>query len=337
MALIMMDGFDHYSIEYRSDCKWDANSGLLNYFTGGRNGGGYKQFNGYSGFLDKAIDNKKTLICGVAIYNIGDISNNQDFMRFMEGGINQISLRHTNYASSQSRIAAYRNGTLLGDTGIAVVGINSWYYLEAKIVIDSTGGSVEVRVNGTTVLNLTEQNTQATTNAYIDNFMLVGQDSDIRYDDFYMCDDSGTVNNDFLGDVRVVTVYPDSDGTYNDFTPSTGTDHTTLVGDKSSFDSNYNEGDTVNQKETYNFNAGVPMVPIYGVQFTSVVNNEGAGNRKLKNMAHIDGEDYILTKEISLNDTIILHSDPLDTLPSDASNWSVLKINNIEFGVKITE
>ena len=93
------------------------------------------------------------------------------------------------------------------------------------MVFDQSAGSVEVKVNGTTVLNLTGIDTCYSANAYANAVRIGGVYSGMRgyWDDLWI-DDS-----DFLGELRVKTYWPDSDETHTDFTPNTGTDHYAVV------------------------------------------------------------------------------------------------------------
>ena len=49
------------------------------------------------------------------------------------------------------------------------------------------------------------------------------------WDDLYMCDTSGALNNNFLGNTRIISQAPSGDGALLDWTPSSGTTHFNLV------------------------------------------------------------------------------------------------------------
>jgi hypothetical protein len=111
-----------------------------------------------------------------------------------------------------------RNGTTLGSASPNALSFNQWYYLEVKIVINSSTGSVELRINGTSTgwISLTGQNTQATANAYCTRFWVGGANlggsspcCQINYDDLIV----NTVQ--FLGDLRVSGQMATGNGTLN--------------------------------------------------------------------------------------------------------------------------
>jgi hypothetical protein len=69
-------------------------------------------------------------------------------------------------------------------------------------------------VNGITEVSITGQTFAASTanrvNIHYDFFSHVN-----TYDDYYICDGTGSVNNDFLGDMRVETSLVNAVGTYS--------------------------------------------------------------------------------------------------------------------------
>jgi len=117
------------------------------------------------------------------------------------------------------------NGTLLGGTTGPVVAAGSWYHVEAKVSISATVGTVEVRVEGDTVISETSLNTGTSPIAQVS----VGAKDygssvvmECYWKDFVVWDTSGTLNTDFLGSVFVTTLSPTGDTSLN-WTPSTGT------------------------------------------------------------------------------------------------------------------
>lgn len=124
---------------------------------------------------------------------------------------------------STGAIAAYRgNGAINGSysallgTSSPVIVTSSWQHIECRVTIDDTVGTVEVRVDGVTVLSLTGKDTKATATAGTAQVMW-GRGSDsigtpvvTEYiDDLFAWDTTGGANNDFIGDRRVRTIFPD--------------------------------------------------------------------------------------------------------------------------------
>lgn len=117
-------------------------------------------------------------------------------------------------------------GAELAETTNPVITANGWYHLEMKVVIDAVVGSIEVRVEGATVILLENINTGVTPVSQVE----ICNDPDatssgvtMRIKDFVVWDGTGTYNNDFLGAVMVYNLIPIADVDLN-WTPSTGTE-----------------------------------------------------------------------------------------------------------------
>jgi hypothetical protein len=108
-----------------------------------------------------------------------------------------------------------------------VITASSWQHVEAKIVCDTVVGEVEVRVNGTTVLHVTDQNLGSLGATQI-AFGMPDTDSGgslVYYlDDIVTWNDLGTINNDFMGAQRVYTFFADADTAQADWTKVGDTD-----------------------------------------------------------------------------------------------------------------
>lgn len=129
-------------------------------------------------------------------------------------------------------------GTLLA-TSSAIILAGLWQHLEIKAVIDNTAGSVEVRLNGVTVLSVSGVDTQATANAEVSFITFNGYTSGLTIADAYAWDTSGSVNTDFIGDQRVYTRFVNADTATENWTPSTGTDSYAVVDEATPSDADY--------------------------------------------------------------------------------------------------
>lgn len=114
--------------------------------------------------------------------------------------------------NTDGTISAYNAaGTLLA-TSTASVAPSSFNHLEAKVTISSTVGYIEVRLNGETILVVTDLNLGSVPCTQIAIAPHSGTGTPTAYfDDLVIWDDTGTENNDFLGPVRVYTLFADGD------------------------------------------------------------------------------------------------------------------------------
>lgn len=119
------------------------------------------------------------------------------------------------------------NDVVLGTASKKLIA-NSWQHLECHVVMSTTIGEVELRLNEVPVLHLTGLNLGSTAISQI-VFPSEGDNTVVTYiDDMVAWDATGATANDFLGRVRVLTVYPDADGAVNDWL-STGANAYTEV------------------------------------------------------------------------------------------------------------
>ena len=182
-----------------------------------------------------------------------------------------------------------------GDTetvGTHPITANVWYYAEMKL---DSGGTAELHLQGG-IVDIGPVAGDFSHDWYIVSLETGGVFSPrVQFDDFYMCDLEGAVNNDFLGDLCVETLYPVSDGTYRDWTPDTGTDHFSRVNEHHidellSYVSTAGAGN----KDTYNMGDPVidPLAPVLGVQLNLGVTKLDAGVRTMKPLIRQAGTDY---------------------------------------------
>ena len=218
---------------------------------------------------------------------------------------------------------------------------NTWYYLEAKVTINNSG-SFEVRVNGQTDIS-GSTDTQTGSNAYADRLYLGGtagatQAATVDYDDVYVCDNSGGVNDDFRGDSKVETLFPNGNGNYSQFTGSDGnsTDNYLLVDEVTpNDDTDYVEDATNGDFDTYALtNLATTSGVVYGVQTNLLARKTDAGSRNLASVRRLSSTDDV-SSDHSLLDTYSYWVDIRDTKPGGGS-WSISDVNSLEAGQKIT-
>ena len=129
-----------------------------------------------------------------------------------------------------------------------------WYYIELKVKC-ATSGTFELRVGGTTVTSGTG-NTKLGSHDYHDGFPIFGGAHPAgRFDDLYFLDASGSTNNDFLGNVCVVTARPDAAGDSTLWTPDSGNNYARVNEAVCGDDSNYVQDGTTDDLDLYNYAA----------------------------------------------------------------------------------
>jgi hypothetical protein len=109
----------------------------------------------------------------------------------------------------------------------------SWNFIEIQFVIGMSGGFI-LRINNQEVASANGIQTQyvfdytALQGAYYDpDFNTISNPSG-PIDHLVIYDNSGDTNNDWLGEAKVATLYPKSDGFYRSFTPQTNLETATV-------------------------------------------------------------------------------------------------------------
>jgi hypothetical protein len=217
MSLMYCDSFDNY--DSFPGGKWSSGVGGFN--PGARTGiqAFIPQPEGFAGVPRINFSNRITMIVGVAIKLVGGTEGSLFSFYNSAGNVGYGGLGA--YSDGSIRLKDY-TGAVVASSPPGIVSEGEYFYVEEKITM-TAGGTVVVRVNGQTVITYVGFTPQAPYDG-ADGFLLEGElIFDVFCDDFYLCDDSGTVNNDFLGPVRIYAVTPDANETPLDFTPLSGT------------------------------------------------------------------------------------------------------------------
>ena len=220
---------------------------------------------------------------------------------------------------------------------------DEWYYVECKVKVDnSPNGSFEIKVNGTTVLSQTGVDTAYRSTTGSDRVVLRGIcNGPTRYmwmDDIYVCDDSGTLNNDFLGPIVVRNISPDADGDDAQWTLSSGASGYPLVNETSPADddSDYIEDTTTGNRSIFTM-SNVPsgQTGIVGVQQWTDCRITDATNYTLKQTIKQNGTLYPSTGKTISNQSFAQYYDILETDPDTGVAWTESGLNAIQSGVEV--
>ena len=220
--IIFTDSFQTYTAGTQPNRWSGVSNGALTTSTAQVRGSAKQSLNGGGGRQGwyKNVPNQTTYIVGVAMYITGVVT----VLTFADTGVDQVSL----VVTAAGFLQFYRGGTLLG-TSVGSVSFNAWHYLEAKVLVDPAVGTCEVKLDGVSALSLTGQNTRNTTLSQINQIILNDSwngglpfnNGSVRYNqDFVILDTTGTVNNNYLGDVSVLARMPSGNGTTNNYTNS---------------------------------------------------------------------------------------------------------------------
>lgn len=334
MALIMIDGFDEY---VNGPTKYLGGLQGSNNLTGtiSRTGRGCWSTSGPNGPYT-SFTTRTTLIQGVAVFPSDPIAGS--LFLWVRNGVQNINTR-TNlqiYLNADGSVSAV-NGevpfqTTLGQSGPAKIIGGVYNYIECKCFSNATTGTVEIKVNGALVLSLTNVNTDPYGLTGFDTAELGGPTGGLaaRFDDMYLADTLGGVNNDFLGAIRVYTALPVSDNTPLQWTPSTGTPHFSLVnGVPAESQTTYVSDTGLGNTDQYLYDlTSIPAgVQILGVQHGLYTELDAAGSGSVGSSCGgiVAGSQAVTTSPH-------IYSFVRDTDPVAVGPWTMANLINRQFG-----
>lgn len=339
MALLFFDGF-----EYADNSEMTNGSSGWGLYVAAGVASSYGRFStgGLMTYQDGGagarltISSKTTLIAGCAMYDLNTISAGSGrFFGFRDSaGYNHVFL---NRNTSTKDIEVYCGTTFLGSVGYTFP-VATWFYVELKATIHDTTGSVEVRINGETKLALTNVDTNAGGTGIINEVVLGAPPSTESFrkyhDDFYVCDTSGSLNNDFLSDVKVVRLKPNAAGDSTQFTPLSGSNYTNVDELTPDSDTSYVYSSTAGNKDLYNVEslASAPA-NIYGVRVTSTMRKDDAGSLTARNVLK-SGATTSNGTTVGPLTSYAAFWDYHETDPNTSAAWTNSALDSLQVGVE---
>lgn len=214
--------------------------------------------------------------------------------------------------------------------------LDTWYFLEVKVVFSATVGSVTIRMNGTQVAEWTNLDTCG---AYTSgpqsiavitgNNCLVDWDDIAIYDALDHADDTGGGNSlsDFTGPWRMTAQVPTADTAQKDWTPNSGTTNYTQIDDSDmDGDSTYVESNTVTDRDEYTLADG-PSYPIVAVQIVAAASNPDAGGANITFGLESNGVDGASSQSVAAGGTYLHYRHTQDVDPNTNVAWTEAGFN----------
>lgn len=334
MSLITMQGFEESQSpgDYLQVVSGDVNISTSVARTGSQS---CRNRSGTNVFICPDSKKHATMIFGFAI------NRSTDTTAFVTIGGDNATTQHIQLTFSVSgAITVSRGGTTLGTVSAGTIPASTWKHIGIAITLHDTTGSVTIYIDGSQVLNLTGIDTKnGGTATTLDFISFVGE---IYIDDFYWLNGDATAPNSFLGDKKVLTLMPNGEGTTQDFTPSTGSTHYTLVDEKPRSTSDYVYSTTDAHIELFTFedvpagtqNISAVQIEVYAnksdasavMQFERVVRS-GGSNYFGNPMTLSVGSQYLI--DSNAEKSIVVDN------PNTSTAWTLTSLNAAEFGVRL--
>lgn len=232
--LLWIDGFDHYGsstsrlLEGAYAQATQVSLSNVDPRTGDRHA---RLVGGYESGLRRVFGDDKDVVGIGHAFQLSALPGNSTSvcLASVRNNANQAQLSIMVTSTGQVRVT---DGTGQGDvlaTGPVAVVPGSYQHFECRIALASSVASVEVRLNGVTVLNasglaVSVEGPMSQVLIGCSGQGTFGFPAYMDVDDLFAWDGEGTANNDFVGDKKVYTRFPSSDGAEQDWTPSVGSD-----------------------------------------------------------------------------------------------------------------
>lgn len=341
MSLLFFDGFESGSPKP----EYTSGPGLT---TGSRTGNG--GMDGSSGCV-LGITASAKVICGFAHTNStlpGPTS--QYFVQFRgDAGVTT----HLTVGYDASGFVTLRlggaTGTLLATSAYAWPP-SQWRYMEVSATIADAGGTCVVKVDGATIINFTGDTKNAGTATTIDRLAFLGSTAaggaNTRWDDLYVLNGvdatatQGRANNDFLGDIKVEPLFPNADGTTNQFVGSDGNSVSNylLVDETSTSTADYVGSPTPGDRDLYNItDLAANIGTVYAIRTNAYVSKSDAGLAGIKTILRESSGTLTDDAVTALSTTwAYIFGGIRATRPGTTSPWTPADINALQIGVEAT-
>jgi hypothetical protein len=341
MALLWIDGFEGYG---ETTGVAPAPTGVLNrkypitrgntLIQPGRYGGTCIYFGSSNNVLyTPALTTHDTMISGVNWY-CNNVANTP-ILTFYDGGAIGMEVRKQN---GVSELQLYRAGALVATTSGVGIGVSTWYNVQMKIKCHNTLGEYELKVDGVTVLSATGVDTRG------------GGDHDYHdvcvlrtfaarapsFDDWYVCDGSGSINNDFLGVCKVVRIDPDGDDAANWATSTPSANHYENVsGTVTDDDTSYLEETAADVTDIFDYEDLAGFSNIKGIQVCTECRETDAQSYSVKTPIESGGNQYDDAAQTIASPGYRTKIRVEGTDPDTGALWTESGLNAAKFGIKV--
>lgn len=355
MSLVFMHGFDdgiatgangYYTVVETNATYNDSDISLV---SGGRTGNRLRLANGGGdhGYIKRVLypaDAHATLIVGIYVAPPTFYSSYPLLLGVFgdAGATEHVRLKLT--AGTLEALRGGASGTQLFsvasfcETGASAV---TPFYLELKVTLADSGGTVTVHKNGAlfTGATFTGDTKNGGTNATLDAFAIGSHSNgpnNTHYEDLYVCNGAGSTNNDLLGDVSVYTVFPNGNGNSSQWTGSDGnsTDNYLLVDENPPSMTDYVTSSTLNHVDTYAHGAhGVSSGTVKGVMVTAFGQRSGATDGAIEPVARSSSAQSYGPERV-VGATATPQTAVFETDPNTSAVWGLAAVDAAEFGVR---
>lgn len=349
--LLFMDGFDHYGpvnftgAALRQGVYAETNLGGGGVLPGIARTGAYAlliQADNDAG-VRRVLTEGDVETCGVGYaFSLGGLPTDSSSLGLLQWRTDSNAILASLLVSSIGQVILQRGGR--GGEEIARSNVciyaDSYQHFEA---VRSPAG-IEVRINGVTVLNNANPGlpgNPAQVKIGTNGVALTGMlNSPMTVDDLFCWSGEGPNNNDFLGDVKVFTRMPTSDGPVQEWEPSIAGPGFAMIDNVPPLDATeYLSAPPASGIRRSEFGiADFPeeIVSVRGVFLATRAFKTDAGNAKVRTGVQVDAAET-LNAEHALSQAPVWYGDVFELDPSTGLAWSVDNLNDLQTVIERTE
>lgn len=280
--------------------------------------------------LTKILDNQSTWLVG--FHYTWTTAGSSSLLVLLDNSVIQLTLYY-NVSTNKFEIYQGNPTTNLLGSSIHTFSINTWYWIELKVLINSSVGTVELRVNGISEITLTagDQNTQKGINAYANYICLKSLTTWTYFDNLIIQD--GVGGCDFTGECRVATLYPASDSSIA-WTKSTGANNFGCVDEAQMNTTDYVSSNTPGQIDKYGFGALGILGDVKGVQVCVLGKKDDAAPHSLRTYLRTEATDYSGDTQ-NLDSVYRTFTKLYPTNPQTGIAWTIAEVDAALAGVEL--
>jgi hypothetical protein len=341
VAILLIESFDwcNGNSDPEGSGKWSSrNGGNLDTSTKRTGVSSYSFSSDH--YLTKTVSNLGTAVIGAAIrFNrnfSAPYSGSAAIFDFLDSATAQITVGLNSSGQLYVARGAY-NGTVLG-TGTNVLNNSGFYYIEAKVIFDTTGsnGTVTVQLNGASEISVTGADTTSTANSYCTSIRVSLLNGNSNHQGFWV-DDIYIDDSTLQGDIKVDCIKPNGAGNYTQFTPSAGSNYQNVDdGRAHDSDSTYNADSTNGHIDSYAMENSPTAGTVIAISQVAYLRKDDAGARNAAIFLRSNTTDSVGSDIVLSNSYAACIRGPILLNPDGNVAWTNAAIDALEAGVKVT-
>lgn len=318
------ESFEHYTSVSQLASKWDEVSG--SFITGPDNRRWFSLGGLTSDELVKAVflDTPNSILVGFAILPSKRSSRaTEDILYFRDGTTAMLSV-----FLIEGTVQVRRGNTTILNSTVSVPA-ETRSYIEIRVVLDNSSGSVELQINGVPAGSF-EGNT-INSGSTLTNIRWGGQDTTIALRDIYIME-----YGDFLGEIVVRALRPNGAGVDDDWTASAEGDNYEMVNQEGPDDNTYVSTNVHGARDLYEFEnpAASTDSRVHFVQTVVRARKVDAGAGVLTMIAR-SGSDEDESEAHGLSEQFRYHVDSFTVNPATGQPWTIDELAAAQFGFKL--